>query len=86
MQNQVHMNGVKNDDINQNVDTINRKHYVNPLAWRLEGRRQKNVGLFTRNMKTNIFHDGGKGIPHGIMGHCPFPTMSAMKKMNPHGV
>jgi hypothetical protein len=33
-----------------------------------------------------IFHDGCKGISHGIMGHHPFPTMNTMKEVNPHGL
>jgi hypothetical protein len=50
----------------------------------LKGKRQKNVGLFMHNMKTKIYRDGCKGIPHNIMGYHPLPTMSAMKKMNPY--
>jgi hypothetical protein len=50
----------------------------------LKGKKAKNVGLLMHNMKTKIYRDGCKGIPHNIMRCHPLPTMGTMKKMNPH--
>jgi hypothetical protein len=49
----------------------------------LKGKRQKNMGLLKQTIKTKIYYDGRKGIPHNIMGCHP---LNVMKKMNPHGV
>jgi len=45
----------------------------------------ENVGLLTCSMKTNIFHNRCKGIPHGIMGCRLFLATNTTKKVNPHG-
>jgi hypothetical protein len=86
MQNQVNLSGINNHDIAQCANAINRKQNVNLLAGGLEGGRWKNMGLFAHNVRTNISHDGCKGLPHNIMGCCPFLTMSVTKKVNPHEV
>jgi hypothetical protein len=65
----------------QHANAISQKqNVINPPTWGLKGRWRKTMGLFNY-----IFHDGCKGISHGIMGHHPFPTMSTMKEVNPHG-
>jgi hypothetical protein len=56
------------------------------LMWGLKGRKQKNVGLLTRNMKINISCDGWKNIPHDTIGHCFLPAINTTKKVNPHGI
>jgi hypothetical protein len=37
-------------------------------------------------MKPHISRDGGKGIPNGVVGCNPFPTIGKMKKKGPHGI
>jgi hypothetical protein len=37
-------------------------------------------------MKFHISHNDHKNISHNIMQGHPFPTMSAMKKMDPHKI
>jgi hypothetical protein len=39
------------------------------------------MGLFTRNMKPCIFHNGNECILNHIMGNNPFPTMGTIKKV-----
>jgi hypothetical protein len=38
------------------------------------------MNLLTQNMKPHVSHDKCKGIPNGIVGCNPFPTMGARKK------
>jgi hypothetical protein len=37
-------------------------------------------------MKFHISHNGHKSISHNIMQGHPFPTMNAMKKVDPHKI
>ncbi len=82
MWNQIYSNGV-NDDVNQHLDTIHWIHNVDPPTCKLKSRWQKNMGLFTKNVKTRIPHDKHKGIPHNIMGSYLLPTMGQWRKWIP---
>ncbi len=44
------------------------------------------MGLQPQNMKLCISRNGHKNIPNNIMGCNHFPTMGAMKEVDPHGV
>jgi hypothetical protein len=44
------------------------------------------MGPFLRDVKSRIFHNGCENILHNIMQGHPLPTMSAMKKVDPHKV
>jgi len=50
------------------------------------GMRFRRWEVEAHNVRTNISHDGCKGLPHNIMGCCPLPTVSVTKKVNPHEV
>jgi hypothetical protein len=43
------------------------------------------MGLLLQDMKFRIFHNCHKNILHIMQGR-PFPTMHAMKKVDPHRV
>jgi hypothetical protein len=82
MWNQIYSNGV-NDDVNQRLDTIYWIHNVDTPTCKLKSRWQKNMGLFTKNVKTRIPDDKRKGIPHNIMGSYLLPTMGQWRKWIP---
>jgi hypothetical protein len=44
------------------------------------------MGLLSCDMKFCISHNGCESISHNIMQGHPFPTMSAMKKVDPHKI
>jgi hypothetical protein len=54
---------------------------------KIEGKMSREiVGLFSQNMKFNIFCNGHENILNDIMGYNLLPTMGVAKEMDPHGV
>jgi hypothetical protein len=50
------------------------------------GQKVEGHGLFLWNMKSHISHNGHKNISHNIMWTRPLPTVSTMKKVDPHRI
>jgi len=44
------------------------------------------MGLLLWDMKSRIFCNGYENILHDIMQSYPFPTMHAVKNVNPHTI
>jgi hypothetical protein len=72
-----------NEISNDNID-LQGANTINPPTIKLKGGQQKDMSLFTQNMKPHIFHNGGKCIPNNVVKCNPLPTMGIMKKMGPH--